>query len=169
MKIKTYASVSGKILGFVQNSIIMMPNFDHTAKIQINYSKDFNYSLLQAGDDVVITGEIDLCNPRQITINPTRIERQVKTQYRDVNRVYVIARAKTVEYSTSKTDLFHACFESGLLRTTNISFYIDRNKLNIEELRDFAHDNQLRPYCISGCLKSELNKMFLVAGSITRA
>lgn len=172
MKLKTLAMISGKILSAREGNIILMPNFDHEARVNILIPdrESEKYALLQPGDDVIVQGEIALYDARRINVIPTRITRQVKGEYRDVNFVSITARSKSVSYSLKTDDLFHAEFESGILGVTRVNFYIDRNKLNPEALRDFALGNQYRPYVIAGSLKRcEHNKLQLVASSIARA
>lgn len=171
MKMKTMAMISGKLLAISSGSMMLIPTFDHSARIQILIpDRDVKkYELLQPGDDVIVQGEIALYDSRRVSIIPDRITRQVKGEYRDVNLVAITARSKSVSYSLKTDDLFHAEFESGIIGITRVNFSIDRTKLNPEALRDFALGNQYRPYCISGRLASNHNKLQLVAESITRA
>lgn len=173
MKLKSFAVISGRILSTSQRFMTIAPDFDPSARISVLYpdkTRDAEkYRMLQADDEIIVYGEIALYDARRVNMIPTEIHRQVKGGHRTVNLVQLTARAKSVEYSLHTDDLFKAEFESGILSITRVNFRIDRNRLDPEQLRDFALGNQYRPYTISGGLGKFDAKLQLIACSITRA
>ena len=170
MKLKSHAIISGLIESISAAGIILTPDFDTKARIHVLFpvcDAEKYKKLLIAGDKISIQGELAMNTARSVEIISTKITRQCEN-YSPDNFISITARSKSVSYSLHTTDLFHAEFEAGIFGTRRIDFYIDRSLLDTDALRDFALNNQYRPYAIAGRLELINNKIAFVAGSIAR-